>query len=133
MTGMKRYGPNQCIISRVFKTMLKYMLTLSINNYKICTLATPLFITQCWNGKDAGRYTNSIVNDGLQYQEYNPEVPIDLSRNPGDAQINQQIRALRSITQKIENAHRGLDVEWPVEGQHGNGKHTLFQVSNKRK
>ena len=76
---------------------------------------------QCWNGKDAGRYTNSIVNDGLHHQEYNPEVPIDLSRYPQDAQINQQIRALRSITQKIENAHKGLDVDWPVEGQHGNG------------
>lgn len=79
-------------------------------------------ILQCWNGKDAGRYTNSIVNDGLQHQEYNPEVPIDLSRYPGDAQINQQIRALKSITQKIENAHKGLDVEWPIEGQHGDGK-----------
>ena len=79
------------------------------------------YILQCWNGKDAGRYTNSIVNDGLHHQEYNPEVPIDLSRYPQDAQINQQIRALRSITQKIENAHKGLDVDWPVEGQHGNG------------
>ena len=76
---------------------------------------------QCWNGRDAGRYTNTVVNDGLQHQEYNPEVPVDLSRYPGDAQINQQIRALKSITQKIENAHKGLDVEWPVEGQPGDG------------
>ena len=62
-----------------------------------------------------------MVHDGLQHQEYNPEVPVDVSRYPGDAQINQQIRALKSITQKIENAHKGLDVEWPVEGQHGDG------------
>ena len=80
-----------------------------------------LLIFQCWNGRDAGRYTNTVVHDGLQHQEYNPEVPVDVSRYPGDAQINQQIRALKSITQKIENAHKGLDVEWPVEGQHGDG------------
>ena len=66
----------------------------------------------------------------MHHQEYNPEVPIDLSRYPQDAQINQQIRALRSITQKIENAHKGLDVDWPVEGQHGNGNfHWLFDNS----
>ena len=47
---------------------------------------------QCWNGKDAGKYTNSIVSDGLVHQEYNPEVPIDLTRFPADAQINQQMR-----------------------------------------
>ena len=58
----------------------------------------------------------------MQPQQYNPEVPIDLSRYPGDAQINQQIRSLKSITQKIENAHKGLNVEWAVEGQHGDGK-----------
>ena len=66
----------------------------------------------------------------MHHQEYNPEVPIDLSRYPQDAQINQQIRAIRSITQKIENAHKGLDVDWPVEGQHGNGNfHRFFDNS----
>ena len=88
-------------------------------------IATKLITLQCWNGRDAGRYTNTVVNDGLQHQEYNPEVPVDLSRYPGDAQINQQIRALKSITQKIENAHKGLDVEWPVEGQPGDGKNRV--------
>ena len=76
---------------------------------------------QCWNGKDAGKYTNSIVSDGLVHQEYNPEVPIDLTRFPADAQINQQMRILRSITNKIENAHQGKNVEWAIEGQHANG------------
>ena len=91
-----------------------------------------LMILQCWNGRDAGRYTNTVVNDGLQHQEYNPEVPVDLSRYPGDAQINQQIRALKSITQKIENAHKGLDVEWPVEGQPGDGKNIMKIISYKK-
>ena len=55
-----------------------------------------------------------MVNDGLLHQEYNPEVPVDIQRP--DMHINEQMFALRSITKKLENAHKGLDVYWPPEG-----------------
>jgi hypothetical protein len=65
----------------------------------------------CWNGHDAGRYTNAVVNDGLVYQEQNPEVSVDISRP--DVYINEQILALKLITKKLESAHKGQNVEWP--------------------
>ena len=54
---------------------------------------------------------------------------MDVSRFPVDAQINQQVYTLRSITKKIENAHKGLNVEWPIEGQHGSGKFSLAMAA----
>merc|ERR1719510_2143051 len=66
---------------------------------------------QCWNGHDAGRYTNAIVSDGLMNQDRNPEVRVDISRP--DVDINEQILALKLITKKLESAHNGHDVEWP--------------------
>lgn len=69
--------------------------------------------TSCWNGRDAGRYTSKVVNDGLVYQEQNPEVPVDINRP--DVDINEQILALKVITKKLENAHKGQNVDWPTK------------------
>ena len=65
---------------------------------------------QCWNGRDAGKYLNSVVRDGLASQELNPEVPVDISRP--DVEINEQIFALKLITKKLESAYNGQPVEW---------------------
>jgi glypican 6 len=43
----------------------------------------------CWNGHDAGKYTNPVVSDGLVSQEHNPEVNVDISRP--DVYINEQV------------------------------------------
>ena len=64
----------------------------------------------CWNGRDAGKYLNSVVRDGLASQELNPEVPVDISRP--DVDINEQIFALKLITKKLESAYNGQPVEW---------------------
>lgn len=67
--------------------------------------------SHCWNGHDTGRYTNAIVNDGLAYQDRNPEVRVDVNRP--DVDINEQILALKLITKKLESAHKGQNVNWP--------------------
>ena len=66
----------------------------------------------CWNGKDAGRYTKALVSDGLLMQERNPEVHVDVNRP--DIYINEQILSLKLITRKLESAHKGQNVEWPT-------------------
>jgi hypothetical protein len=73
---------------------------------------TPQPVPTCWNGKDAGRYQNAVVSDGLVHQEFNPEVRVDVSRP--DVDINEQIFALKLITKKLENAYNGQPVEWPT-------------------
>jgi len=65
----------------------------------------------CWNGRDRGVYQNKVVNDGLASQEQNPEVDVDTSRP--DVDINEQIFALKLVTNKLENAYNGHSVEWP--------------------
>jgi len=52
-----------------------------------------------------------VVNDGLASQEQNPEVDVDTSRP--DVDINEQIFALKLVTNKLENAYNGHSVEWP--------------------
>ena len=56
-------------------------------------------------------YQNKVVNDGLASQEQNPEVDVDTSRP--DVDINEQIFALKLVTNKLENAYNGHSVEWP--------------------
>merc|ERR1712130_1004515 len=56
----------------------------------------------CWNGRDRGVYQNKVVNDGLASQEQKPDVD-----------INEQIFALKLVTNKLENAYNGHSVEWP--------------------
>jgi len=65
----------------------------------------------CWNGRDRGVYQSKVVNDGLAAQEQNPEVDVDTSRP--DVDINEQIFALKLVTNKLENAYNGHSVEWP--------------------
>lgn len=67
--------------------------------------------SNCWNGKDAGSYDSSVVNDGLVNQDRNPEVKVDISRP--DIDINEQIFALKIMTKRLENAYNGQPVEWP--------------------
>lgn len=65
----------------------------------------------CWNGRDRGYYSNKVVGDGLAAQESNPEVEVDISRP--DVQINEQIFALKLVTNKLDAAYNGHTVEWP--------------------
>merc|ERR1719317_1333268 len=65
----------------------------------------------CWTGRDRGVYSNKVVNDGLASQEQNPEVDVVTSRP--DVDINEQIFALKLVTNKLENAYNGHSVEWP--------------------
>merc|ERR1719273_841952 len=64
----------------------------------------------CWNGRDRGVYQKPVVNDGLASQEQNPEVDVDTSRP--DVDINEQIFALKLVTNKLETAYNGHSGEW---------------------
>lgn len=48
--------------------------------------------------------------DGVAAQAGNPEVTLDASRP--NTLVNDQIFTLRLITNKLENAYNGMDVEW---------------------
>ncbi len=48
--------------------------------------------------------------DGVAAQASNPEVTLDASRP--NTLVNDQIFTLRLITNKLENAYNGMDVEW---------------------
>ena len=50
------------------------------------------------------------MNDGVAAQNNNPEVTLDASRP--NTVVNEQIFSLRLITNKLENAYNGMDVEW---------------------
>jgi hypothetical protein len=56
-------------------------------------------------------FKTRVVNDGFQSQEQNPEVKVDTSRP--DVYINEQIFALKLVTNKLENAYNGHSVDWP--------------------
>jgi len=65
----------------------------------------------CWNGRDRGSYHLRVVGDGLASQGANPEVQVDVSRQ--DADINEQIIALRLASKRLEGAASGQSVRWP--------------------
>lgn len=50
------------------------------------------------------------MGDGVASQSSNPEVLLDASRP--NSLVNEQIFSLRLITNKLENAYNGMDVEW---------------------
>jgi len=50
------------------------------------------------------------MNDGVAAQNNNPEVTLDAGRP--NTVVNEQIFSLRLITNKLENAYNGMDVEW---------------------
>lgn len=51
-----------------------------------------------------------VMNDGVVNQINNPEVEVDV-RKP-NAIINQEILHLKLITNKLESAYVGRDVDW---------------------
>ena len=56
------------------------------------------------------RYLSAVMGDGVASQSNNPEVLLDASRP--NSLVNEQIFSLRLITNKLENAYNGMDVEW---------------------
>jgi len=56
------------------------------------------------------RYLPEVMADGAMNQLSNPEVDVDIRRPNFVA--NQQILRLKLITNKLNNAHNGLDVDW---------------------
>ena len=57
-----------------------------------------------------------VMRDGLMHQINNPEVEVDI-RRPSSL-INQQILQLKLITNKLDNAYNGLDVDWVDTGMY---------------
>ena len=55
-----------------------------------------------------------VMRDGLMHQINNPEVEVDI-RRPSSL-INQQILQLKLITNKLDNAYNGMDVDWVDTG-----------------
>lgn len=53
------------------------------------------------------------MKDGIKNQKKNPEVPVDLSRSI--SLLNEQLFALKALTNLLKNAYQGLDVEWDME------------------
>lgn len=53
------------------------------------------------------------MRDGIKNQKRNPEVPVDLLRS--SSLLNEQVFALKALTNLLKNAYQGLDVEWDME------------------
>lgn len=53
------------------------------------------------------------MRDGIKNQKRNPEVPVDLARP--SSLLNEQVFALKALTNLLKNAYQGLDVEWDME------------------
>jgi len=66
----------------------------------------------CWNGSQRSRYS-AMMGDGV-----NTEVSMDSRPN---SLVNEQIFTLRLITNKLENAYNGMDVEWDDPWANGSG------------
>lgn len=60
--------------------------------------------------------------DGVAAQSGNPEVTLDASRP--NTLVNDQIFNLRLITNKLENAYNGMDVEWD-----GNDRRPIYPTT----
>lgn len=73
----------------------------------------------CWNGSERARYSAALMADGVAAQTGNPEVTLDGSRP--NTLVNDQIFTLRLITNKLENAYNGMDVEWDDSFSNGSG------------
>lgn len=61
-------------------------------------------------------YTAAITGDGINNQQNNPEVAVDVSRP--NSLLNEQVYALKTITSKLRNAYNGMDVEWIDMGEY---------------
>lgn len=51
-----------------------------------------------------------MVGDGLSNQKNNPAVFVDINRQ--NSVLNEQMYALKAISNKLMNAYQGMDVEW---------------------
>lgn len=58
-------------------------------------------------------YTKDVMRDGLKNQKRNPEVPADVSRSI--SLLNEQLFALKALTNLLKNAYQGLDVAWDMD------------------
>ncbi|XP_013772965.2 glypican-6-like [Limulus polyphemus] len=64
----------------------------------------------CWNGLTKAKYDASLVGNGLVNQKDNPEVSLDVTTQ--NSVIARLKLTLQLITSKLNNAYRGVDVEW---------------------
>ncbi|KAK6633201.1 hypothetical protein RUM44_003802 [Polyplax serrata] len=81
--------------------------------YHICNddkIAVTSRDAPCWNGTAVGRYNRKVTGNGLNNQQSNPEVHVDTTRPKSI--LNEQIYNLRILTNKLNNAYDGLDVDW---------------------
>jgi len=69
---------------------------------------------ECWNGHGSGKYDKPVVEDGLDNQVKNPEVPVSSAGDDSGLPniVKEQIYQLRSVTNQLKMAHKGQDVEW---------------------
>lgn len=58
-------------------------------------------------------YTKDVMRDGLKNQKKNPEVPADVTRSI--SLLNEQLFALKALTNLLKNAYQGLDVAWDMD------------------
>lgn len=58
-------------------------------------------------------YAKEVMKDGIKNQKRNPEVPVDVTRP--SSLLNEQVFALKALTNLLKNAYQGLDVEWDME------------------
>ena len=86
----------------------------------------------CWNGKERGAYHSPVVEEiGLKATLKNPEFPSsDAAYNEASLKphtvIQEQLVALKSMTQRLKDAYNGMDVKWPekepaIGGRGGGG------------
>uniref|UniRef100_A0A1B6DDS1 Glypican n=1 Tax=Clastoptera arizonana TaxID=38151 RepID=A0A1B6DDS1_9HEMI len=73
----------------------------------------------CWNGTTKSRYDRHVTSDGLSNQQNNPEVVVETTRSI--SLLNEQIFALKTITNKLKNAYNGYDVDWIDVEEYGSG------------
>ena len=63
---------------------------------------------ECWNGHENGKYDKPVVEDGLDSQAKNPEVPVSSSDDSSGLPniVKEQIYQLRSVTNQLKMAHK---------------------------
>ncbi|KAL1140381.1 hypothetical protein AAG570_000313 [Ranatra chinensis] len=88
--------------------------------YHMCGTTVAEEKESCWNGEKKDKYSPAVVGDGMSNQQNNPEVDVDINRP--NSLVNEQIFALKTITNKLKNAYNGMDVEWiDIEETYGSG------------
>ncbi|KAM9848290.1 glypican-1 [Aulostomus maculatus] len=65
---------------------------------------------ECWNGMTKARYLPEVMGDGLANQINNPEVELDITKP--DMIIRQQIMQLKIMSNRLNNALDGNDVDF---------------------